>query len=57
MDILTDEEVVRKVQSGDIESFGLLVERYEVKLKRYARKFLMGVEDTEDLVQDVFLHT
>lgn len=57
MDTLTDEEVVRKVQSGDIESFGLLVERYEEKLKRYARKFLMGVEDTQDLVQDVFLHT
>jgi len=56
-DTLTDEEVVRKVQEGDTLSFGLLVERYEEKLKRYARKFLMGSEDTEDLVQDVFLHT
>lgn len=57
MEVMTDEEVVRKVQGGDIESFGVLVERYEVKLKRYSRKFLMGKDDTEDLVQDVFLHT
>ena len=57
MEVMTDEEVVRKVQGGDIESFGILVERYETKLKRYARKFLMGKDDTDDLVQDVFLHT
>jgi RNA polymerase sigma-70 factor (ECF subfamily) len=57
MDTVTDEEVVRKVQGGDIDAFGILVERYEVKLRRYARKFLMGKDDTDDLVQDVFLHT
>lgn len=57
METLTDEEVVRRVQGGDTLSFGLLVERYEGKLKRYARKFLMGADDADDLVQDVFLHT
>ena len=51
----TDEAVARRVQEGDTESFSLLVERYEEKLTRYARKFLFWGEDVKDLVQDVFL--
>ncbi|PIP87288.1 hypothetical protein COW81_01045 [Candidatus Campbellbacteria bacterium CG22_combo_CG10-13_8_21_14_all_36_13] len=51
----TDEEIVLTVQTGDIESFGILVERYEAKLKRYAKKFLSNREDAEDLVQNVFI--
>jgi len=43
------------VQKGDAEAFGLLVERYEAKMLRYARKFLFGYHDAEDLVQEVFL--
>jgi len=52
---VSDEEVARRVQAGEIESFAILVERYENKIKRYARKFLSGFEDIEDLVQGVFL--
>lgn len=52
---LTDEEIARRVQSGKIEEFGVLVKRYEPKMMRYARKFLFGYEETEDLVQDVFV--
>jgi len=52
---LTDEEIAKKVQAGDTEAFGLLVERYEEKMLRYARKFLFGYEDSEDAVQVVFL--
>lgn len=51
----TDEIIVSKVQSGDFDSFGVLIERYEAKLKRYARKFLNYQEEIEDLVQDVFI--
>jgi len=51
----TDEEIAARVQGGDTESFALLVERYEEKMLRYARKFLFGLEDAEDLVQEVFL--
>jgi len=50
-----DEEVVKRVQDGDTESFGVLVERYEVKIKRYARKFLSNVEDIADIVQEIFI--
>ncbi|MFA5954054.1 MAG: RNA polymerase sigma factor [Patescibacteria group bacterium] len=51
----TDEEIAFKVQQGDTEAFGILVERYEQKMLRYASKFLFGREDSEDVVQDVFL--
>lgn len=54
---LTDEQIVEKVQHGQIELFGLLVERYETKLKRYARKFLYQTEDIDDLVQEVMIKT
>lgn len=51
----TDEAIAKAVQEGDIDAFGELVSRYEVKLKRYARKFLARDDDVEDLVQDVFI--
>ncbi len=51
----TDEEVVAMVQSGDLDAFGVIVERYEQKLLRYARKFLFNQDDAKDLVQDVFI--
>ncbi len=50
-----DEDIVLGVQSGKIDSFGLLVQRYEERIKRYGRKFLAGYEDIEDIVQQVFL--
>ncbi len=49
----TDEAIAKIVQKGDSESFGLLVERYEQKLTRYARKFLSRGEDIKDIIQDV----
>ena len=51
----TDEEIAVFVQQGESECFGLLVERYEAKIARYARKFLFDSEDSKDLVQEVFL--
>jgi len=53
----TDEEIAAIVQSGDLESFSFLVERYEAKLKRYARKFLSNPEDINDVAQEIFIKT
>ncbi len=50
----TDEEIALRVQNGDIESFGILVERYEQKMMRYAERFLLKNE-AEDLAQEVFI--
>lgn len=51
----TDEKIARLVQSGDIDLFGKLIERYEAKMIRYGRKFLSGFQDIEDVVQDIFI--
>ncbi|MDP2950910.1 MAG: RNA polymerase sigma factor [bacterium] len=51
----TDEEVAFKVQSGEIDFFGLLVERYESKLRRYGFKFLTQKDDLDDVLQAIFL--
>ena len=56
MDV-SDEEVAHRVQQGDSDAFGILIDRYEVKLKRYAKKFLLFEENATDIVQDVFIKT
>ena len=50
-----DEEVAMQVQKGDIESFRILVERYEPKMTRYAKRFFFDGDEGKDLVQDVFI--
>lgn len=52
---MTDEEIALLVQEDDVESFGILVDRYEIKLMRYAKRFLPTKEDIEDIVQEVFI--
>jgi RNA polymerase sigma-70 factor (ECF subfamily) len=56
MDDATDEKVAARVQAGDVKSFDILIERYEKKLKRYARRFLFK-DDADDIVQEVFIKT
>ena len=51
----TDEEIAALVQKGDIQAFSILVQRYEAKMLRYARKFINGSGEEEDAVQEVFL--
>lgn len=55
MEAITDEHIASLVQAGDTDAFGILIERYETKLKRYARKFLNTNHEIDDLVQDVFI--
>lgn len=52
---LRDEELVKLVVEGDIEKFGSLMERYQPKLFRYGKKFLVDHDNIEDVVQDVFI--
>lgn len=51
----SDEELAKLVQQGEHRHFSTLIERYETKMLRYARRFLFNTTDAEDLVQDVFL--
>ena len=54
---MTDEEIALRVQRGDADAYGTLIERYQAKLMRYARKFLVDSEDATDIVQDIFIKT
>ncbi len=51
----TDEEIATLVQDGNIDSFRMLVERYEPKLTRYAKRFFFHGDDGKDIVQEVFI--
>lgn len=53
----TDEAIARRVQNGESDAFGELIERYQAKLLRYARKFLADPDDATDIVQDIFIKT
>ncbi len=55
MESESDEIVAEKIQSGDAEAFGVLMDRYEAKITRYASRFLYSYDDQLDAVQDVFL--
>ena len=57
MVVESDEKIARRVQKGEGERFGELVERYQSKLMRYARKFLLDPDDAKDIVQDIFIKT
>ena len=43
------------VQKGDIDSFRILMERYEPKMTRYAKRFFFDGDEGKDLVQEVFI--
>lgn len=51
----TDEEIAVEVQEGGAESFRILIERYEPKMARYAKRFLFATDDAQDLVQEIFI--
>lgn len=51
----TDESIAARVQAGQTQAFEELVDRYQDKLIRYGRKFLLTPDDAEDIVQDVFI--
>lgn len=54
-DHLSDEQLAQGIQQGEVHLFEPLVERYEEKMLRYARRFLYNQHDAEDAVQEVFI--
>lgn len=51
----TDIELVLKLQKGDVEAFDLVYEKYAGKLYGFTLKYLKSTNETEELVQSVFL--
>lgn len=52
---LTDEQIVQRTLDGEIETFGLLVKRWEKKIYSLALRMLGQSEDARDAAQEVFL--
>ena len=50
-----DIELVLKLQKGDVEAFDLVYEKYAGKLYGFTLKYLKSTDETEELVQSVFL--
>jgi len=51
----TDEQLAVRVQNGDKETFGLIIDRYEAALIRYTTRLLGNHESAEDVTQETFL--
>jgi RNA polymerase sigma-70 factor (ECF subfamily) len=51
----SDELLVRRVLAGETRAYAGLVERYRVRLGRYALRMLGNREDAEDALQDTFV--
>lgn len=51
----SDEDLAKAVQDGDLQAFDALLKRYYKKILRYGRRFLLGVQDSEDAAQTIFL--
>jgi RNA polymerase sigma-70 factor (ECF subfamily) len=51
----SDEDLMRRTQQGDKQSFSLLYERYSNSVLSYLYRMLGNVEDVESIGQEVFL--
>jgi RNA polymerase sigma-70 factor, ECF subfamily len=54
--ILTDDEIVHQVSSGDVQMFEVLMRRYNQRLYRAARAILQDDAEAEDAVQQAYLN-
>jgi len=52
---LTDEELIKRFQEGDVHAFELIVKRYKDPLLNFVYRFLGNRTEAEDIVQETFL--
>jgi len=52
---MTDEELMTRVQAGDLGSYGILARRYSAPLLLLARRYLGRQEDAEEVRQEALL--
>lgn len=52
---IQDDELVRQFQSGYVQAFDLLVERYQARTLSLCFRFLQEPEDARDIAQEVFI--
>jgi len=52
---LTDEELIKRFQEGDLWAFEEIVRRYRDRLTNFVFRYINDQREAEDLVQDTFL--
>ena len=52
---LTDEQLIKKFQDGDVGAYNQIVYRYKDRLLNFIYRFLNDLDRSEDLVQDTLL--
>lgn len=50
-----DIKLIKRLQKGDVEAFDLIYEKYAGKLYSFGLKYLRSKEESEELVQSVFI--
>lgn len=53
--VKSDEEVIAGVKSGDIESFRLIIKKYNQRLYRIALSYGIDDDDCDDLIQQTYI--
>lgn len=48
----TDSEIIERVLEGDVEAFGILVERYQHEFAAYAKYMMGSADEAADVVQE-----
>src|ERR1041384_1456624 len=51
----TDEQVIGRVKSGEVELYEIIMRRYNQRLYRVVISILRDVAETEDVVQDAYV--
>lgn len=56
-DSLSEKEIIKRIQNGEINFFEVFVKKYSQILFYYAKKKLLRREDAEDAIQNSFIKT
>jgi RNA polymerase sigma-70 factor (ECF subfamily) len=54
--LYSDEELMREIKADNMFAFDLIYKKYSKKLYKFGYSLLKSHEETENLVQDVFLN-
>jgi RNA polymerase sigma-70 factor, ECF subfamily len=52
---ISDEDLIKRFQDGDLYAFDLIVNRYKDQLFNFTYRFLNSAQEAEDVVQETFL--
>ncbi|OGK21745.1 hypothetical protein A3C23_00230 [Candidatus Roizmanbacteria bacterium RIFCSPHIGHO2_02_FULL_37_13b] len=53
---ISDGEIIRDIQQGQIDHYSYLVHRYIGKLNLYVKQFIKKAEDRDDIIQTTFIN-